>query len=146
MSEEYSILKRIQGIIGQRLKVRGVILFGSRARGDFMPWSDYDVLIIADFKEPYLDRLAVVMDMLKDFPSSIEVHPYNLEEAIDMLRRGNPMIVDALEEGKLIYAGEGLEKLLCVYKELTMAGMKRSNTTIILPEGRSSDNHGSCEG
>lgn len=40
-----------------RYKVHAIILFGSRARGDWLPDSDYDMLVVADFEEPFLDRI-----------------------------------------------------------------------------------------
>ena len=43
--------------VSQKVRLHAAILFGSRARGDHGPWSDYDLLLIGDFKEPYLDRL-----------------------------------------------------------------------------------------
>jgi predicted nucleotidyltransferase len=40
------IKQRVQSIVGQRL--RGIRLFGSKARGDFDPESDLDVAILVD--------------------------------------------------------------------------------------------------
>ena len=81
-----------------------VILFGSRSRGDWGSWSGYDLLIIAEFSEKYLDRVKSILECLKDVRLPIEPHPYTLSEALDMLRRGNPAVVDALEEGRVLYA------------------------------------------
>ena len=44
-----------------RMKLHAAILFGSRARGDHGPWSDYDLLLIGDFKDPYLERLKILL-------------------------------------------------------------------------------------
>lgn len=43
---------KIVELLKKKYNLVAVILFGSRARGDFKPWSDYDLLIIADFTEP----------------------------------------------------------------------------------------------
>lgn len=132
MSEES--LKRVIDKLVKILKARVIILFGSRARGDWGPWSDYDLLIIADFREKYLDRIARVLEVLNDVPLPIEPHPYTLEEALNMLRRGCPTIVDALEEGKVLYAEERcLRKLIEVLSELKKRGLRRSETSIVLP-------------
>jgi predicted nucleotidyltransferase len=40
------IKQRVQSIVGQRL--RGILLFGSKARGDFDPESDFDIAILVD--------------------------------------------------------------------------------------------------
>jgi predicted nucleotidyltransferase len=134
MSRENELLKEVVRRIVKTLNVKIIILFGSRARGDWTPQSDYDLLIIADFKESYLDRIKLVLDIIGDIPLEVEPHPYTLEEAVDMLKRGNPTIVDALEEGKVLYASNDLNKLLNLFKELKRRGMKRSKTSIILPE------------
>ncbi len=109
--------------------------FGSRARGDWLPWSDYDLLIIAVFSEPYLERLKKILDLLADVPLPVEPHPYRIDEAVKMLKRGNPLIIDALEEGVVLYSDNTLAMLRSVLNELKRKGLKRSETTIVLPEG-----------
>jgi len=44
-------------------RIEGVILFGSRARGDYTPWSDIDILIIGDFTYPYPEQLRKLLMM-----------------------------------------------------------------------------------
>ncbi|ADI31179.1 nucleotidyltransferase domain-containing protein [Staphylothermus hellenicus] len=132
--EENKLLERAVNRLVKILNVKGIILFGSRARGDWMPWSDYDILIIADFKEKYLDRIKTVLDIIGDIPLNIEPHPYTLREALDMLRKGNPLIVDALEEGKILYATNDLEEIIKEYEKLKKKGLKRTNTTILIPK------------
>ena len=131
---EYSLLRAAVEKLVRRLgRVHAVILFGSRARGDWLPWSDYDLLIIADFDEPYLERLRRILDLLADTPLPIEPHPYTLEEALSMLHRGHPTIVDALEEGVKLYTGPGFERLERLYMELRRRGLRRTETSIIIP-------------
>ncbi|MEM1728012.1 MAG: nucleotidyltransferase domain-containing protein, partial [Nitrososphaerota archaeon] len=45
------------------VKLHAAILFGSRARGDHGPWSDYDILLIGDFHDPYLKRLKMLFEL-----------------------------------------------------------------------------------
>jgi hypothetical protein len=52
---EQSILGRFKALLQQRLSVRQVILFGSRARGDADPQSDMDVVVVL---EGQVDRRA----------------------------------------------------------------------------------------
>ena len=55
-----------------------------------------------------------------------------LNEALRMLERGNPIIVDAIEEGKPIKLTREIDKLLEKYKSMRKAGkLKRTKTTII---------------
>jgi len=126
-------LERIIENLRRELNVKAVILFGSRARGDWKPWSDFDLLIIADFKEKYLDRFGKLMEIVGDIPLPIEFHPYTLDEAVEMLKKCNPLIVNALEEGIVLYSTTEISKLFEVYKELKKRGLKRTETTIIIP-------------
>ena len=117
--------------VSRRVRLHAAILFGSRARGDHGPWSDYDLLLIGDFKEPYLDRLKTLLDLTRGIGIPIELHPYTLEEALKMLERGNPSIVDVVEEGKPILVGEGWEKILERYRSMKRRGkLKRTRTSI----------------
>ncbi len=71
---------------------------------------------------------------VKDIPAHVEPHPYTIEEAKAMLRRGNPIIVDALEEGKVLYSTPELEELIEEYRRLKEAGLRRTKTSIVLPD------------
>lgn len=122
----------VKNLVG-KLNIKAVILFGSRARGDYMPWSDYDLLIIGEFKENYLGRIKVLLELIGNVPVDIEPHPYTLKEAVEMLKKGNPMIVDALEYGKILYSTNDIEILVKLYRELKRKGLKRTSTSIKLP-------------
>lgn len=56
----------LQGIAGVRPQIRRLVLFGSRAKGTHRFDSDYDILVVAEKKEPaLLDALyESVMDVL----------------------------------------------------------------------------------
>ena len=129
MKELKEVIKRLQ----KKYRPHAILLFGSRARGDWGPWSDYDLLIIADFKEKYLDRIDDILKLLKDIRLPIEPHPYTLKEALEMLRKGNPTIVDALEEGILLFKGNGYKLLWETYNQLKKRGLRRTRTSIKLP-------------
>lgn len=51
-----------------------------------------------------------------------------------MLRRGNPLIFDAIEEGKVLYKGKDYERLPETFQAMRKSGMQRGSTSIILPE------------
>lgn len=130
------ILSDVVRLLRDNLPLIAVILFGSRARGDWVPWSDYDLLIVADFQEKYLDRIGKILNILGKIKIPIEPHPYTLEEAISMLRNGNPIIVDAIEEGKILYTTRRLKRLYEEYQKLKRNGLARTHTTIIIPKKR----------
>jgi len=49
------------------------------------------------------------------------------------LPRGNPILVDALEEGKVLYTTPEFEELVETYRELKRRGLRRTETSIVLP-------------
>ncbi|MBO3800680.1 MAG: nucleotidyltransferase domain-containing protein [Candidatus Brockarchaeota archaeon] len=120
--------------LAARYRLTAVILFGSRARGDWGPWSDYDLLIIGDFEKNYVDRIGDVLELLSDIKIPVEPHPYTLQEALNMLKKGSPIIFDAIEEGKVLYRDKDYERLLETFQMMRESGMKRGSTSIILPE------------
>ena len=126
-------LRRAVKILSGKLSLKAVVLFGSRARGDWGPWSDYDLLIIADFEEDYMERIGRILGLLEDVNLPIEPHPYTPREAEELLRKGNPIIIDALEEGVILYGEENLHSLREVYAELKRRGLRKTKTSIILP-------------
>ncbi len=117
-----------------RYRVHAIILFGSRARGDWLPTSDYDLLVIADFKSPFLDRISELSALAEGSGLPVEFHPYTMEEVREMLRRGVVSVIDALEEGVTLYEDESFREIREIFSRMKRKGMKRSETTIILPK------------
>jgi predicted nucleotidyltransferase len=123
------VLRSLEGL-KRRYTVHWFVLFGSRARGDYKPWSDYDILVIADFNEEYLERIRKIYEIVDP---RVEVHPYRLDEALKMLDRGVPSIVDALEDGVVIFEDQSINALREKFKELKRAGLlKRTKNSIIM--------------
>ena len=91
-----------------RWNTHAVILYGSRARGDWKPWSDWDVLVVADFREPFLERLRNLMAM--SCPG-VEPLGYTPAELVEGLRNLNPAVISALVEGIVLYGGDYVEGL-----------------------------------
>jgi predicted nucleotidyltransferase len=95
------------GIVVERLRPDAVILFGSLARGDFNEGSDVDILVVADFREPFLDRIKVLLDLNDRTRLPLEPVGYTAEEFMEMLERKNSFILEAVEKGKILYVSEG---------------------------------------
>ena len=131
--DEKDLLYKVVERLKSKFDIIAVILFGSRARGDWGPWSDYDLLIIGNFRIDYLDRIRKILELVDDIPLPIEPHPYTLDEAMKLLRKGTPSIVDALEEGKILYLDDRFKALEKLYTELKKKGMKRTYTSITIP-------------
>ncbi len=86
----------------QRYQPQRVILFGSTARGEADADSDLDVLVIKETPEPFVQRLEA---MARLCPPGIhaDILVYTPEELRRMVEDGNPFILQALEEGRVIY-------------------------------------------
>ena len=99
------ILERIEKYkkeVVKRLNPSRIILFGSFARGDVNEGSDVDLIVIADWKEGFLDRIKLLLDT-NSFNLPLEPIGYTEGEFERMAEDKNPFILNALEEGKIIY-------------------------------------------
>ena len=84
------------------LKIDLAVLFGSRARGDYLEDSDYDVLIVSsDFRGKIVERVSGLYDYWDYFPLDIEVLCYTPEEFEKMKGRIG-IVQEALKEGIVI--------------------------------------------
>jgi len=75
-----------------------VILSGSTAVGEDMPWSDVDLIVIADFKKPFLERLEELAPPL-DSRLNFEVIGYTPLEFMHMLDRLDIKVIEAVGQG-----------------------------------------------
>jgi predicted nucleotidyltransferase len=79
-----------------------IILFGSAARGNTDEYSDIDLIVIKDTDQRFVQRLIDVTRYLpKD--TTVDVLVYTPDEIKAMVEEGNPFILKALEEGKVLY-------------------------------------------
>ena len=95
------VKKRLQKIYGERLK--GVVLYGSYARGDATEGSDIDIIVLLDKIRDFdaeLDTLFEVIGQIDlKYDTLISILP--LEERQYLARR-LPVILNAKREGVLI--------------------------------------------
>ena len=86
--------------VNKEFKLRKVLLFGSRSRGDFYPHSDIDLLLVSDdFPHDWFKRQAR-LHFLK--LKKIEPIGYTTLEIEKMLVEGNMFITTVFREGKEI--------------------------------------------
>jgi len=64
--------------------------------------SDIDILVVADFKEDFLDRIRTLIDF-NTFKIPIKPVGYTPEEFNQMKNRKNTFIMEVLEKGKVLY-------------------------------------------
>lgn len=80
-------------------EVQEVVLFGSFVRGDTVPGSDVDlILILKESSEDFLDRIPRYLPTA--VPGGVDVFPYTHEELDRMIAEGNHFVRRALAEGK----------------------------------------------
>jgi len=84
-----------------------VILFGSQARGDARPGSDFDVLVIKDSEEPRHRRSVPLYVALADLPVEVEVMVYTPEEVEEWSEVPQAFVTTAVREGTTIYERRG---------------------------------------
>lgn len=95
----------LASLISKRLKedygAKEVILFGSYARGEAHEDSDIDLLVIADTKERFFERIAAVLKLLRGLIRYIPLSPIVLtpEEVEMQLKKHNQFIEEILETG-----------------------------------------------
>ena len=102
-SEE--IFKKIdvyKNTVAEKLNPEKIILFGSFARGDYNECSDIDMLVIHNWKEGFLDRIKVLLD-LNENGLPLEPIGYTNEEFSTMRTEGNTFIEDIILNGRVIY-------------------------------------------
>ena len=85
-------------MVARHPEVERVLLFGSLARGEAVPGSDADLLLIlSSAGQPFLERIPRYLPT--GLPLGVDVFPYTGDEIERMRAAGNPFIVRALQEG-----------------------------------------------
>ncbi|HUI43742.1 MAG TPA: nucleotidyltransferase domain-containing protein [Terriglobia bacterium] len=84
-----------------------IILFGSRARGDARPNSDFDVLVIKESDEPRYRRDAPLYVALAGLDVPVDVMVYTPEEIREWSEVPMAFITTAVREGKVVYERQG---------------------------------------
>ena len=88
----------VRDLAASHPELEAVILFGSFARGDSVPASDVDLLLVlAESELSFHHRIPAFLP--SRFPVGVDVFPYTRQELEEMRSVGNPFIASALEEG-----------------------------------------------
>lgn len=82
-----------------------MILFGSFARRDINEGSDVDIVVIADFKEQFRERIKLLLDLNDGIGLPLEPIGYTPEEFQRMREEGNRFTQEVLEKGEILYGG-----------------------------------------
>lgn len=82
-----------------------VLLFGSRARGDYNDMSDIDLIFIKETAAKFSDRIGEVLELFADYPG-VEPLVYTPEEWQELLYHRNDFVLTVQEEGVRVYGPE----------------------------------------
>jgi len=94
-----------------------------------MPWSDVDLIVIADFKKSFLERFEELAPPL-DSRFNFEVIGYTPEEFIYMLDRFDIKAIEAVEEGiPIICSPLFFNELKRRLAQLKSRGLTKTNCT-----------------
>ena len=102
-----AVLERAK-VITERLKkeyhAEKVILFGSYASGKTTRDSDVDLLVIANTKEKFFQRMASIRRLVRDLRKGLAIAPIVLTPAEIERRKeiGDPFIIEILENGLVL--------------------------------------------
>jgi hypothetical protein len=110
-----------------------VILFGSRARGDFQPHSDVDLIIVGDFDQKFFDRGDPVRENYVD-KEALDIFCYTPEEYREMFFKGVVSILDSIDEGIPLFGKDYFEDYGMKLKKLKRRGLKKDAPVWILPK------------
>lgn len=109
--EIFSKIEIYKEVLIQKLRPDLILLFGSFAKRDFNEGSDVDLMVVADFKEEFLDRIKLLLELNDELKLPLEPVGYTLEEFSEMLKKENRFILKVLEEGEILYMSERMKKI-----------------------------------
>ena len=102
MNQEQLLAQIVERILRTASPQR-ILLFGSRARGDCHPDSDYDLLVIQDSDQPRYRRSGPLYAALATLPVEVEIMVYTPAEVHDWSAVPEAFVTTAIREGKLLY-------------------------------------------
>jgi predicted nucleotidyltransferase len=117
--------------IKQKVKVYAIICFGSRARGNARPNSDYDFVIIADFKEPYLDRSDWILDFTPFI--SMDLFCYTPSEFEELFSSYHLTAIDDIGEGIILDGDIWVRPYQERFQRLVKKGLRKTESMLIVP-------------
>ena len=98
-----SLLPEIVRRIVEAVDPDKIILFGSRARGDNRPDSDFDLLLVKRSEAPKHRRAIPAYQALYGMPASVDILWRTPSEVEEWAHACNHVICRALEEGQVVY-------------------------------------------
>lgn len=88
-------------------------------------WSDIDLLVIADFNVPLIERVEKLLE-LNETRAPIEPLGYTPKEFNNMLSKLNPLALEAIENGVPIVGENLFSSLKSWLEKAKMRGLKKT--------------------
>lgn len=126
-------LINLSEIINKKVSLECVILFGSRARSDFMENSDLDMIFVGDFKESFINRPTIIYEYYK-LSLGLDAFCYRTNEFNKMFHEGIVSLLDAIDHGICVFGCDFYKEYKEKLEKLKEKGLKRDPPVWILPE------------
>ncbi|MCS7110126.1 MAG: nucleotidyltransferase domain-containing protein [Candidatus Caldarchaeum sp.] len=111
-----------------------LILFGSRSKGDFAPWSDFDVLLITPPGTKF-ERTSLILEANTAY-APLELFIVDVD-AVEQEMETSTIILDAVAEGRVLHDGLGLySRLKDKLERLQKTGWKKNSGGWTIPKLR----------
>jgi predicted nucleotidyltransferase len=103
--DSQAVIEKLKIVAGQikmnHPEIDAVLLFGSLARGEAVPGSDADLLVILSSSDlPFMDRIPFYFPT--GLPVGVDLFPYTRDEVDRMVAAGNHFIKQAVKEGLVL--------------------------------------------
>ncbi|MFX1502073.1 MAG: nucleotidyltransferase domain-containing protein [Promethearchaeota archaeon] len=126
-------LSKLSNIITKNVPLKCVILFGSRARNDFLENSDLDMIFVGDFTEDFINRSTIIYEHY-NLPLGLDAFCYRVSEFNKMFFEGVVSILDAIDHGICVFGYDFYKDYKEKLEKLKKKGLKRDPPVWILPE------------
>jgi hypothetical protein len=99
------VYRFVDEVLRSGLGVRSVVVTGSRAGGDYRPWSDLDLVLVAEGLPPGHRQRSLLLRSLYLGPScgGMDVRPYTPDEFLESIWDIDVAAWDSLYYGKVLY-------------------------------------------
>ena len=116
-----SLLRYVRFLLSEGVRVRSVIVIGSRARGDWLPWSDTDVIIVIGQADKRLPRNEDALAI------GLEARVFRPDELLKALEEFRLTALEAGDHGIPIYDDGFWHEFKARFEELRRAyGLERT--------------------
>lgn len=121
--------------ITEVLNPKLILLHGSIAKGTFGIGSDVDLLVVAESLPKNPNERLKLLYSLDRTRAPIDPKAYTPTEVLKMLKKGHPLLMDALEDGIILHADESYLRELVKAFQFTKKKYRRFDRGWVRVEG-----------